>query len=72
MFKKGTIAILNLTGRRITKGMKLLAKKNGSYTSTRIIGLQINNVHVDEAENGEVGVELDDPIKKGSNIFVPA
>lgn len=72
VFKKGTIAILNLTGRRITKGMKLLAKKNGSYTSTRIIGLQINNVHVDEAENGEVGVELDDPIKKGSNIFVPA
>lgn len=72
VFKNGTIAILNLTGQRITKGMKLLAKKNGSYTSTRIIGLQINNVHVDEAENGEVGVELDDAIKKGSNIFVPA
>lgn len=70
VFKNGTIAILNLSGQRITKGTKLLAKKNGSYTSTRIIGLQINNVHVDEAENGEVGVELDDAIKKGSNIFI--
>ncbi|MEN5034454.1 hypothetical protein [Pseudomonas sp. TWI929] len=70
VFKNGTVAILNISGCRLKKGTKLLAKKNESYTSTEIIGLQINSVHVDEAENGEIGVELSNAIKKGSKIYI--
>ncbi len=70
VFRNGTIAILNLSGLRISKGMTLLAKNGGSYVSRQIVGLQIDNVDVDDAENGEVGVQLDGAIKKGANIFM--
>lgn len=72
VFKKGFVIILDLAGKRLTKGMKLIAQKGDDFTAVSIVGLQLDGTDVEVAENGEVGVSLSDAVKKGSKIFIPS
>lgn len=69
-FSSGTVAIIVLNGVRLTEGMSLYVKKNDQYSKVEIISLRVNNQDVDEAETGEVGVELNCPVKSKSEFFV--
>lgn len=70
MFQQGSILILKLTNQKISVGMKVYACKNDVYVSRKIIGIQVDDVKVEEVENGEVGIRLDEGVKKGSRIYI--
>ena len=68
-FKNNTIVILNLKGIPIARGDVLIAKKNSNYQKISIESLRLNDKDVEQANDGEVGLKLDRPIKRGSELF---
>ncbi|MDH1930487.1 hypothetical protein [Pseudomonas sp. GD03696] len=72
VFQQGRIAILKLGGAMISVGTKLYVLKNNVYDVRHVIGLQLNGVDVNEATDGEVGIQLNEAVKKGSRIYVSA
>ncbi|VVP61513.1 hypothetical protein PS874_06269 [Pseudomonas fluorescens] len=70
LYMRGSVVILNLSGQRISVGMTLVAKKGGEYFTHKIISVRVNNVDVDAADQGEIGVGVNGTIKKGSEIFI--
>ncbi len=69
-FMSGTVAILNVKGEKIEKGMTLFIKKNGEYDKVKVISIKINDDVVDEASEGELGLKLDNPVKNNSEFFI--
>lgn len=70
LFKKGCVAIVVLDGVELSVGMKLIAKKGDSYSVHLINGLQVDGAPVSQVSDGEVGVSLNSPIKKLSELFI--
>lgn len=70
IFQQGRIAILQLGEATVSVGTKLYVLKNNVYEVREVIGLKLNDLDVDEATGGEVGIRLDAAIKKGSQIYL--
>ena len=71
IFKEGKVAILNLNGQvTLTKGCKLIAKKNNDYAVIVVCSIQLDEKDVEEANSGEVGLMLNTHIKKGTELFI--
>lgn len=68
-FKKGSICIVNIDSINLKVGEDLIVEKNGRYLKSKIKGIMINDKHVDEASNGEIGLELSKPIKNKSKLW---
>ena len=70
VFKSGKIAILDLPNTcTIKTGSTLIGKKDGKLSKLAINSIQLNGNDVDEASSGEVGIALNTPIKKGTELF---
>lgn len=70
VFQQGRVAILQLGGAMMSVGSKLYVLKNKVYEIRYVVGLQMNGVDVNEATGGEVGIQLDEVVKKGSRIYL--
>lgn len=70
VFKSGRVAILQLQDKIIKVGTALYVCKGGTCEARNIISLQVNDVSAEEARSGEVGIELDRPIRKGSTFYL--
>ncbi|MGN2387974.1 hypothetical protein ACTACB_16525 [Pseudomonas syringae] len=70
VFQQGRIAILQLGEATVFVGMKLYVLKNNVYEVREITSLKLNDLDVDEATGGEIGIRLDAAIKKGSQIYL--
>ncbi|MBF2719989.1 hypothetical protein IP510_08865 [Psychrobacter sp. NG254] len=71
IFKNGKVAILNLTDTCTIKiGSTLIGKKDGKLSKLAINSIQLDGYDVDEATIGEVGIALNLPIKKGTELFL--
>ena len=71
IFKNGKVAILNLTDTCTIKiGSTLIGKKDGKLSKLAINSIQLDGDDVDEATIGEVGIALNLPIKKGTELFL--
>jgi len=70
-FKEGYVVILNIKGITIKSGDEILVRKDGKYLRRIIKNIQIDGDNVSEVSNGEIGIELDRPISRKSEIFLP-
>lgn len=71
IFENGKIAILNLTDTcTIKTGSRLIGKKDGKLSKLTINSIQLDGKNVDKATIGEVGIALNIPIKKGTELFL--
>jgi hypothetical protein len=71
VFKNGKVVILNLDGQaELTKGCKLITKKNNEYKPVFVESIQLDDNDVEKANIGEVGLKLDDSVKKGTEFFI--
>jgi hypothetical protein len=69
-YKEGHVVIIALEGANITKDSILIVRKNGMMTKAKVLSIQVDGKDVDEARSGEIGLMLDKPVKKGSELFV--
>jgi hypothetical protein len=69
LFKAGQIAIVDLINTKIKVGDTIILEKNSSYRKTKILSIHLNNINVDEASDGEVGIKLESKITKGTNLW---
>ncbi|EZP33264.1 hypothetical protein [Pseudomonas sp. RIT288] len=72
VFQQGRIAILQLGEATVSLGTKLYVLKNDAYEVREIIGLKLNDLDMNECTGGEVGIQLDAAIRKGSQIYMSA
>lgn len=72
IFQQGRVVILNLENTSISVGSEIYVFKSDIYEIRKITGLQLDGIDIDTCTNGEVGIKLDNPIKKGSQIFLSA
>lgn len=70
VFQQGRIVILQLGEAMMSVGSKLYVLKRKVYEIRYVIGLQLNDLDVNEVTGGEVGVQLDEAVKKGSRIYM--
>ena len=70
LYQQGCVVVLQLGKTKISVGSKLYFLKNDIYEVREVIGLQLNDVDVNEASGVEVGIRLDSAIKKGSQIYL--
>jgi hypothetical protein len=70
IYKNGNVVIIKLTNQSIKKGDEILILKNGQYHRSLILGLQVNDTDVEEADNGEVGVRLNSAVQKNSELLL--
>jgi hypothetical protein len=69
-FANKTVVIINIDGICLRKGMDLYISKNGNYDKVKILSLKVNNIDVENVEDGEVGIKLSRPAKSKSEFFV--
>jgi len=69
LFKNGTVCIVNISSIEIKIGDDIIVEKNGIYCKSAITGIMINNEHVANASNGEIGLQLSNPIKDKSMLW---
>ncbi|MBP5954116.1 hypothetical protein ICA16_00415 [Pseudomonas anatoliensis] len=70
IIRNGTVAILELSGVELKVGMKVYARKGGDYSLREILTIKCDDVEVQSASDGEVGICLDKAIKSRSEIFI--
>ena len=68
-FKKPKAGILILNNTKIKVGDEVYAKKDELWICTKINSIQVNNVDVEYAESGEVGLVTDIELENGYEIF---
>lgn len=67
----GTVVILKLDNIHISKGIDLIVVEPHNFYRVHIIDIQINGEPVTEAANCVVGMKLDSPVSKTSEIWIP-
>ncbi len=72
IYKDGHICIVNIKNVEIKIGEEILIEKNGKFTSAIIEGIQLDNKPVSVATSGEIGIQLNKPIKKKSILWKKA
>ncbi|MBI1773538.1 MAG: hypothetical protein HYR68_14560 [Burkholderiales bacterium] len=70
VFVSGSIAILNISDVELKNNMDLFVKKKNTFKKVKVLSMQSNDIDVETFSNGEVGVKLDQPVKKNSEFFV--
>jgi len=70
IYHSGTVVVLNLTGRKIEIGARVILDHAGRYSLSEVLDLQVNDSSVAEAASGEVGIKLSEPLKKGGSIWL--
>ncbi|WP_213993893.1 hypothetical protein [Sodalis sp. dw_96] len=71
LFKEGMVAIIDdINGIRVEKGMEIVIRDGDVYQKAILEDIQINNKSVSFAEQGEVGLLLNQKIKKSTNLLV--
>lgn len=68
-FKDGHVVILNIVGTKIKVGDEVLVRKDEKYFRRIIKSIQVNDQNVLEASNGEIGIELEEPVPKKSEFY---
>ncbi|GFM85475.1 hypothetical protein PSCICO_08740 [Pseudomonas cichorii] len=71
VFQNGRVVILQLYEATVSVGSKLYILKNDVYETRNVLSLQLDGVSVDRASGGELGIQVDAAIKKGSRILIP-
>lgn len=70
-FQHGQIAILNLDGEiALKEGDTVIVRKGNSLDKLNILSLQKDDIDVEEADLGEVGIKFDKRIKENSELYV--
>lgn len=69
IFKNGEVCIVNISSVDLSIGDEILVEKKGKFQRAIIEGIQINDKPVSSANNGEIGLKLDIPIKKKSILW---
>lgn len=69
-YNSETVIILDIDGVRIKKGTDLFVEKDKKWERVEVVSIQINGNEVDEADNGEIGIQLSKSIKRSSEIFI--
>ncbi len=72
VYQQGRVIVLQLGEATISVGSRLYVLKNDVYETREVIGLKLNDVDVNKATGGELGIQLDAAIKKGSKIYLSA
>lgn len=68
-FKKNTVCIVNIEDIEIKVGDRLFIEKANKVLIATILNIKKDNISVESANNGELGLELDIPIKKNSKVW---
>jgi hypothetical protein len=69
--KKGNLIILNLNDEKLIKEDYIFYKiEKNRFLKSKILNLQVNNKNIEEVSTGEVGIELEIPVKKSYEIFI--
>lgn len=72
LFQNGKVCIVNISNVVLNIADEILVEKNGKFIITTIEGIQIKDKPVSYAENGEIGLQLSNPIKKKSILWKKA
>lgn len=72
IFKNGEVCIINITGIELKISEEILVEKNGKFHKANIVGIQLNDQPVQTAKTGEIGLQLNIPIKKKSILWKKA
>ena len=68
-FLNNKVCIVNIKDIEIKVGDTLLIEKANQYFKTTIVDIQVNGKSIKSANNGELGLKLNDSIKKNSKIW---
>jgi len=69
VFIKSNVCIVNIEDIEIKVDDILLIKKNNLFSKATLLSIKDNDISVKSANNGELGLQLDIPIKKNSEIW---
>lgn len=69
ILKNGEVCIINITDIELNISEEILIEKNGKFQKAIIVGIQLNDQPVQTAKTGEIGLQLDIPIKKKSILW---
>ncbi|GAB2891107.1 hypothetical protein ACCI51_03050 [Microbulbifer echini] len=70
LFSNGLVAIVNLNNTEIVVGDILIVKSQGEYTNAMILSLHVDDKQVNSCKSGEVGIKLDQKLRRNSELFV--
>ena len=68
-YKHPKAGILKLNNSKIKVGDEIYAKKGEKWIRTKIVSIQVNDIDVKCADNGEVGIVTDIELEKGFELF---
>jgi len=68
-YQNNTVCIINVEDIELKVGDMLLVERNNKFSKITIIDIQEDDKSVKSANNGELGLKLDAPIKKNSKIW---
>lgn len=69
-YQGGEVAIVNIENVTVKKGDKLIVKNDDTYFKAEILTLQINEEDVDSAQDGEIGIKLNQKVTKNCELFI--
>ncbi|MEQ8240645.1 MAG: hypothetical protein RIA69_15610 [Cyclobacteriaceae bacterium] len=69
-FKDGRVCIVTLSNIEIKLGDEVLIERDGQFERMMIEGIQLNDNPVTSVTNGEVGISLNNSIRKKSKIWL--
>lgn len=72
IYKNGDVCIINITDIELNISEEILVEKNGKFQKATIVGIQLNDQPVQTAKTGEIGLQLNIPIKKKSILWKKA
>ena len=70
IYKDGKVVIINLNNIKFSIGDTLIINKDNQYFKVKIVNIQLNDTNVKEADNGEVGLELNKKISRNSGLYI--
>ena len=70
ILKKGLVVILNILNTEIKVNDTIIIEKDGKYSKTKIVSLQVDNKNVSKVANGEVGIKLDLKVFPKSTLWI--
>lgn len=68
-FKNDTVCIINVENFSLSVNDELYVEHNGRFELMKILGIKQNDISVQQASNGELGLELSSKIKKKSFLW---
>ena len=65
-----TVGIFVIENTPVKHQGEVLISEDGGYTKAQIIGIQVNDEHVNEVSDGEIGLKFSAEITKKSEIWI--